>query len=153
MSDTRPIGIGPYLVACAAMLFLAACVVAGAVVYALPKLGTVKPSPTPTANLAALVPDAAARGQLSAFFGDFAALMGSESKPLKTTGEFREAYGIALTLLQSTKRLPEGLGAFDEAASNQLAASIGLSDAPLDGQPPVRANLATALRAIAEGVR
>jgi len=152
MSDKAPIGIGPYLVACAAMLLLGLCVVAGAVVYALPRLGPVVGPVKPSENLAALVPDAAARGQLAAFYGDFAAVLASDAKPLRTTGEFREAQRIAAAALKATKRLPD-LGAFDEAASKRIEEAIGTDDAALDGQPPVRANLAAALQAIGEGVR
>jgi hypothetical protein len=152
MSDAKPIGIGPYLLGFGALLFLAACVVAGAVVYALPKLGTVKPSPTPTANLAALVPDATARGQLSAFFGDFAAVVGSTTKPLKTTGQFRDAYRLAVPTFKQTGKLPD-LKPFDEAVSQRLVSAIGKDDNALDGEPPIRSNLAATLQAIAEELR
>jgi hypothetical protein len=152
MSNTKPIGIGPYLVACAAMLLLGLCVVAGAVVYALPRLGPAVVPVKPSANLAALVPDAAARGQLAAFYGDWSAVLRSETKPLRTTGQWRDAYRASVKHYQAASKLPS-VKALDEPVSDRITATIGKADAALDGEPPVRESLASVLASIAEDLR
>lgn len=107
------------------------------------------PDAKPKARLAELVPDADSRARLAAFFGDFAAVITQDSKPCKTTGDFRQAYQLAVKPMKTAARLPD-VKAIDEPISQRIASAIGLADTPLDGEPPLRSNLAATLTAISD---
>jgi hypothetical protein len=137
------------LIAIAAMGLLAVAMVCGTVVYL-----AGKPAPTggdtkPKARLAELVPDDDSRARLSAFFADFAAVLTQESKPCRTTGDFREAYQLAVKPMKTATRLPD-VKAIDEPISQRIAQAIGTADTALDGEPPLRSNLAATLTAISD---
>jgi hypothetical protein len=139
-------------------LTIAVSVVAGFVLLGAMACGTViylaggSPLNTPkpeVSRLAELVPDADSRARLSAFFGDFSLVITQDAKPLKTTGDFREAYRLAVTPLKTSARLPD-VKAIDEPISDRIASAIGLADTALDGEPPLRSNLAATLTAISD---
>lgn len=90
------------------------------------------PAPVvPAGNLASLVPEAESRAKLAQFFGDFAAVVRDEKCPLKSTGQFREAYRAAVPLMQSAGRLPD-VKAIDAPISERLTIAMGgLDDKPL----------------------
>lgn len=104
------------------------------------------PSPvTPSVSLATLVPEAESRAKLAAFYRDLATVIRSESCPLKTTGDFRDAYRLAVPLMQDAGRLPN-VQAIDAPISERLKIAMGgLQDQPLG---PVRDVLAGTLDAI-----
>lgn len=129
---------------------LCCLIVVGGLVYLSGKPGGGTPDDAkPKARLAELVPDADSRARLSAFFGDFAAVLTQDSKPCKTTQDFREAYQLAVKPMKTAARLPD-VKAIDEPISQRIASAIGLADTPLDGEPPLRSNLAATLTAIAD---
>lgn len=103
----------------------------------------------PKARLAELVPDSDSRARLEAFFDDFALVLTQDDKPCKTTGDFRTAYRRAVVSMKSAARLPD-VKAIDEPISNRIAAAIGKADTNLDGEPPLRTNLAAVLTSIAD---
>ena len=107
------------------------------------------PTTPEVSRLAELVPDADSRSRLSAFFADFAAVLTTDAKPCKTTGDFREAYRLAVAPMKSAARLPD-VKAIDEPISNRIKSAIGLEDTPLDGEPPLRSNLAAVLTSISD---
>lgn len=154
MSDTAKSNWALYVAIAAGCLFASvlALVVGAVVVVSMLRAPSPAPTPTPAVRLASLVPDADARGKLRAFFGDFAAVLRSEAKPLKTTGQFRDAYRLAVPTFQGAAKL-SGLEAIDKPVADVIGAAIGKADAPLDGEPPLRSNLANALDAVAEGLR
>lgn len=128
---------------------LCVAILAGALIYLGGKPSPSTPDTKPVARLAELVPDADSRARLSAFFGDFAAVITQDAKPCKTTGDFREAYRLAIKPMKTAARLPD-VKAIDEPISQRIASAIGLADTALDGEPPLRSNLAATLTAIAD---
>lgn len=145
MSEAKPTFPVWAILLSVAMFCATLIVIAALAVFVL--VTKASPQPAPVANLAALVPDDDARAQLSAFYGDFAAVVRSDAKPLRTTGDFRTAYRLAVPVFQQSGRLPS-VQAIDAPIADRLAAAIGKADAPLDGDPPVRANLAAALDSV-----
>lgn len=146
---TQPMPLWAKLMLAAMGLFCVAIVAGvGLVVYLLmPAAGG--GDPKNRARLAELVPDADARAMLSAYYGDWAAMLRTEAKPLKTTGQFRDAYRMATPALQQSGDLPS-VKAIDEPISNRIAETIGLADTNLDGEPPLRSSLAATLSAISD---
>lgn len=92
----------------------------------------VVPGPAPQQPLAALVTDAQHRATLSAFYRDFADVLGRDQTVVKTTGQFRTAHPACLTLLLQQTGYPRYAG-LDQAVSDRIKAAVGLDDAPLDG--------------------
>ena len=137
------------IVTVALCVVLCAAMVCGTVIYLAGKPAPSGPDTKPKARLAELVPDADSRARLSAFFGDFAVVITQDSKPLKTTGDFREAYKLAVTPMKTAARLPD-VKAIDEPISQRISQAIGLADTALDGEPPLRSNLAATLTAISD---
>lgn len=134
----------PYLTA-----VVVATIAAGAYVYRPAEVVGPSPSPAPGGvDLAALVPDATARGQLAGFFADFALIVSAEQSPITSTGEFRDTYRRAVPVYQAAGKLPS-VQAIDEPIAQRLQASIGLEDQPLDGDPPLRGTLVRVLADIA----
>lgn len=107
------------------------------------------PTPsTPTANLSSLVPEPEARAKLARFYADFALVLRSESCPLKTTADFREAQRLAATVLQDAARLPT-VDAINEPISKRIEVALGgLDNKPLSKVSP--GLLANTLEAISQ---
>lgn len=106
------------------------------------------PGPTPApSGIGTLVPDAKHRATLSAFYRDFADVLGRDQIVVKTTGQFRTAHPACLTLLLQQTGYPRYAG-LDQAVSDRIKAAVGLDDAPLDGTK--RAALVSALTAISQ---
>ena len=121
----------------------AARVVLGPPVPATPNVTPV----TPSVSLASLVPEPDARAKLSQFYRDLALVIRDPACPLKTTGDFREAYQLAVPIMQTAGRLPS-VEAIDEPISQRLTIAMGgLDDKPL--AEPTRGVLAGTLESIA----
>lgn len=95
------------------------------------KVPTPGPQPAPN-GLGTLVTNAEHRATLSAFYRDFADVLGRDQTVVKTTGQFRAAHPACLTLLLQQTGYPRYAG-LDQAVSDRIKAAVGLDDAPLDG--------------------
>jgi len=128
-------------------LFLALAVVGGVWVYRAGGGNVPQPTPTPTTPLSSLVPEDGAK--VEAFFTALAQVC-EYTEGVKTTGQFRETYRLAVSIFKASDQLPD-LAAADPVISARISTAIGLDDTALT--PQTRRTLVDTLRAIAVEVK
>ena len=106
-----------------------------------------QPRPTPAPTIG--IPVGEGKEDVSAFFNSLAQVC-QYTGGIKTTGQFRDTYRLAVSTFKSTGKIPD-LSGVDPLISDRIAQAIGLDDKALT--PAMRTTLVATLRSIATEVR
>lgn len=150
----------PLLIAAVASSILGAFLAAGAVgaVYVYRTTGAQAaplPAPAPTADWAALIPEARARADLAAFFRDLATATKLSRERIGSLAVWRDAYRLAAQCLQADPAYPS-VAAAEPEFDRRLREAVGAGSGPIPDQPltPELADrLAAGLNAISAELR
>lgn len=108
-------------------LFLTVAVIGGVWVYRAGGGTVPQPTPPPNVTLSAVVGEDAAK--VEAFFSALATVT-EYTGGIKTTGQFRDTYRLAVATFKASDKLPD-LAAADPIISSRIEAAIGLDDTAL----------------------
>ena len=93
------------------------------------------------------MPEPTSRAKLARFYADFADVVAAPECPLKTTGQFEQAQGMAVAHYKAVERLPD-IESIDKPIRELIGHWVGFENVSLT--PDKKERLAEVLRRIAQ---